>query len=63
MLKSLMGLKSQTKIPVMYGLIIHVRLISHSGKNICSKNYTRITSKGYKQWNLINNKTVNMAVQ
>ena len=49
MLKSLLGLKSQTKI--MYGLIIHVRLISHSGKNICSKNYTRITSKGYKQFN------------
>ena len=61
MLKSLLGLKSQTKI--MYGLILHVRLISHSGKNICSKNYTRITSKGYKQWNLINNKTDNMAVR
>ena len=30
MLKSLLGLKSQTKI--MYGLILHVRLIGHSGK-------------------------------
>ena len=38
MLKSLLGLKSQTKI--MYGLIFLVRLISNSGKNICSKNYT-----------------------
>ena len=54
MLKSLLGLKSQTKI--MYGLIFLVRLISNSGKNICSKNYTWITSMGYKQWNLINNR-------
>ena len=61
MLKSLLGLKSQTKI--IFGLILHVRLISNSGKKICSKNYTQITSKGYKQWNLIDNKTDNMAVR
>ena len=30
MLKSLLGLKSQTKI--IFGLILHVRLISNSGK-------------------------------
>ena len=35
MLKSLLGLKSQTKI--MYGLIFLVRLISNSGKTFAVK--------------------------
>ena len=54
MLESLLGLKSQTKI--LYWSILHLRFISKLGKNICSKNYTQITSMGYKQRNLINNK-------
>ena len=54
MLESLLGLKSQTKI--LHWSILHLRFISNLGKNICSKNYTQITSMGYKQQNLINNK-------
>ena len=54
MLESLLGLKSQTKI--LHWSILHLRFISNLGKNICSKNYTQITSMGCKQRNLINNK-------